>query len=55
MAEPTSIPYWLIATPITSSYGPQDDWNGTRHNFARGAGPRPTLGRRPRARRASRR
>jgi hypothetical protein len=29
MAEVESVPYWLIATPITSGYGPQDDWNST--------------------------
>lgn len=27
MAEAEAQPYWLIATPISSSYGPQDDWN----------------------------
>mmetsp|Transcript_2760 Transcript_2760/g.7272 ORF Transcript_2760/g.7272 Transcript_2760/m.7272 type:complete len:392 (+) Transcript_2760:60-1235(+) len=26
-ADTDSVPYWLIATPITSGYGPQDEWN----------------------------
>lgn len=37
MAETSEAPYWLIATPITSGYGPQDDWNSTREHRASGA------------------
>lgn len=32
-------PYWLIATPITSGYSPQDDWNSARTARARACVP----------------